>query len=76
MGGESIVAADRALNQLVDLSAQLAVLIADEIVPLPPVVLMRMTAVLAGMEAALFTLVHWVDVAGREPGPPHQRGAG
>lgn len=64
---DPIVAADRALSDLVDLCAQLAVLIADEIVPLPRVVLMRMTTVVAGMEAALFALVHWVDVVNEGP---------
>lgn len=70
MGVDPVVAADRALNDLVELCAQLAVLISDEIVPLPPSVLMRMTAVVAGMEASLFALVHWVDVVAAESKAP------
>ena len=80
MSADPIVAADRALNELVDLAAQLAVLTSNEIVPLPPVVLLRITSIVTGMEASLFTLIHWVDVAatlsaespsGTAPEPKH-----
>jgi hypothetical protein len=63
---DPIHAADMALKELVDLCARLTILISDEIAPLPPVTLLRITSVLAAMDATLYTLGHSVDT-GSQP---------